>query len=49
MEFGLADPSDEDWNEKLAQRVLLKQKDSFYVPPGNVYRYVCYHLVYTIV
>lgn len=38
LEFALADPKDEDWNEKLAQRLLLKTRDSFYVPPGNVYR-----------
>jgi len=38
LEFALADPKDEDWNEKLAQRLLLKNRDSFYVPPGNVYR-----------
>ncbi len=38
VEFGLADPADEDWNDRLAQRILLRQRDSFYVPPGNVYR-----------
>lgn len=38
LEFALADPKDEDWNDQLAQRVLLKPRDSFYVPAGNVYR-----------
>eukprot|EP01039_Chlorochromonas_danica_P007461 gene7461-8248_t len=38
LEFGLADPSTEDWDDQLAQRVLLSPGDSFYVPPGNMYR-----------
>lgn len=39
LEFSMADPDDADWKEKLAQRTLLSARDSFYVPPGNIYRY----------
>lgn len=38
VEFGLAHPSEEEWVDELAQRTVLKAKDSFYVPPGNIYR-----------
>ena len=38
LEFALADPSDEDWSDKKAQRVVLSPGDSFYVPAGNTYR-----------
>ncbi len=38
LEFGLADPSNDVWSESSAQRVLLGPGDSFYVPPGNIYR-----------
>lgn len=34
----MADPENENWVEEKAQRVLLSKKDSFYVPPGNMYR-----------
>jgi quercetin dioxygenase-like cupin family protein len=40
VEFGFGDPDDEgEYNEAHAQRILLKKGDSFFVPPGNVYRY----------
>mmetsp|Transcript_25517 Transcript_25517/g.43035 ORF Transcript_25517/g.43035 Transcript_25517/m.43035 type:complete len:639 (-) Transcript_25517:6149-8065(-) len=38
VEFGLAHPSEEEWVDTLAQRTVLKARDSFYVPPGNIYR-----------
>jgi hypothetical protein len=38
LEFGLASPEEPEWNDRKAQRVLLSAGDSFYVPPGNVYR-----------
>lgn len=38
LELGIADPSEEQWNELTAQRQLLKKGDTFYVPPGNIYR-----------
>ena len=38
IELGISDPSEADWNSKTAQRQLLKKGDSFYVPPGNLYR-----------
>jgi mannose-6-phosphate isomerase-like protein (cupin superfamily) len=28
----------EEWDDKRAQRILLKKGDSFYIPPGNIYR-----------
>jgi hypothetical protein len=40
VEFGLAHPSEEEWVDRLAQRTVLKARDSFYVPPGNIYRFV---------
>ena len=40
VELGLADPSEGEWIDDRAQRILLKKGDSFYVPPGNIYRYV---------
>jgi hypothetical protein len=38
LEFGLADPSQDAWIDGTAQRLLLSAGDSFYVPPGNIYR-----------
>lgn len=38
VEFGLADPLQDFWDDRTAQRVLLGPGDSFYVPPGNIYR-----------
>ena len=35
---GLADPQEEEWRDEIAQRVLLRQGDFFFVPPGNIYR-----------
>ena len=34
----MADPREEEWRDDLAQRVLLRQGDFFFVPPGNIYR-----------
>jgi hypothetical protein len=39
VEFGLAHPSKEEWVDKLAQRIVLKSRDAFFVPAGNIYRY----------
>jgi ABC-type hemin transport system ATPase subunit len=36
VEFGLS--CDEEWEEELAQRVLLRRLDCFHIPPGNIYR-----------
>jgi hypothetical protein len=50
VEFGLAHPSEEEWVDRLAQRTVLKARDSFYVPPGNIYRFVgltC-HVTFTL-
>lgn len=38
VEFALANPEDDDWDDRTAQRVILSAGDSFYVPPGNMYR-----------
>ena len=38
VELGIADPSEPEWRDPVAQRQLLKKGDSFYVPPGNIYR-----------
>lgn len=38
LELGIADPKVAEWSDKTAQRQLLKKGDSFYVPPGNIYR-----------
>lgn len=38
LEFGLADPIKEEWDDALAQRVLLSEGDAFHIPPGNIYR-----------
>jgi len=38
VELGIADPSKGEWDDDAAQRQLLKKGDSFYVPPGNIYR-----------
>mmetsp|Transcript_20730 Transcript_20730/g.29791 ORF Transcript_20730/g.29791 Transcript_20730/m.29791 type:complete len:650 (+) Transcript_20730:96-2045(+) len=38
VEFGLADPSTEEWDDETAQRSLLNKGDFFFVPPGNIYR-----------
>ena len=38
MELGVADPREEEWRDDLAQRVLLRQGDFFFVPPGYIYR-----------
>lgn len=38
LELGIADPSSGDWNDKTAQRQLLRKNDSFFVPADNMYR-----------
>lgn len=38
LEFALASPEDVNWNDSNAQRVIVEQGDSFFVPPGNMYR-----------
>lgn len=38
VELGLANPKEDVWVDEIAQRILLKKGDSFYVPPGNIYR-----------
>lgn len=38
VEVGIADPSSEVWVDAKAQRLMLSKGDSFYVPPGNIYR-----------
>jgi hypothetical protein len=38
VEMGLADPREEEWQDDIAQRTLLRKGDSFFVPPGNIYR-----------
>jgi len=38
VEVAIADPSNEVWVAESAQRILLKTGDSFFVPPGNIYR-----------
>lgn len=35
LEFGLADPVQDEWVDQTAQRLLLSPGDSFYVPPGR--------------
>jgi hypothetical protein len=38
LEVGFSDPKDDEWNDETAQRRILSVGDSFYVPPGNIYR-----------
>eukprot|EP00605_Chrysophyceae_sp_TOSAG23-4_P000430 GSChrysophyteH1.ASY1.ANO1.487.1 assembled CDS len=38
LEFGIADPVEAEWKDETAQRHLLKKGDTFFVPPGNIYR-----------
>jgi len=38
IELGIADPKEEEWNDEKAQRLVLSKGDSFFVPPGNIYR-----------
>ena len=38
VELGIADPTIDSWEDESAQRLLLRKGDSFYVPPGNIYR-----------
>ncbi len=38
LELGIADPAEPEWNDETAQRLLLKKGDTFFVPPGNIYR-----------
>ena len=38
LEVGFAHPQTDEWVEDTAQRLLLSPGDSFYVPPGNIYR-----------
>ena len=35
LELGVADPEESVWVEETAQRVLLDEGDSFFVPSGN--------------
>ena len=39
VELGIADPKEEEWKDDIAQRILLRKGDSFFVPPGNIYRW----------
>jgi hypothetical protein len=39
VELALGDPTLDTWVDDKAQRVLLKRGDSFFVLPGNTYRY----------
>ena len=38
LELGIADPKEPEWQDETAQRQLLNKGDSFFVPPGNIYR-----------
>jgi hypothetical protein len=38
VEFAISDPEQEEWNDATAQRQVLDKGDSFFVPPGNIYR-----------
>ena len=38
VELGIADPKEEVWRDDIAQRVIMNTGDSFFVPPGNIYR-----------
>ncbi len=38
LEFGMADPAEPEWKDETAQRHLLRKGDTFFVPPGNIYR-----------
>ena len=38
VELGIADPNKGEWDDAAAQRQMLDKGDSFYVPPGNIYR-----------
>jgi centromere protein C len=38
LEVDYADPKEDTWQDELAQRTLLSKGDSFYIPPGNIYR-----------
>ncbi len=37
--LGIASPESDSWDDKTAQRRLLSKGDTFFVPPGNIYRY----------
>jgi hypothetical protein len=39
VELGIADPREDEWRDDVAQRSLLRKGDSFFIPPGNIYRY----------
>mmetsp|Transcript_23386 Transcript_23386/g.38962 ORF Transcript_23386/g.38962 Transcript_23386/m.38962 type:complete len:829 (+) Transcript_23386:30-2516(+) len=38
VELGIAHPNVDVWDNHTAQRLLLRKGDSFFVPPGNIYR-----------
>lgn len=38
LELGIAHPQLDVWETATAQRMLLKKGDSFFIPPGNIYR-----------
>jgi len=38
LELGIAHPKLDMWEHHTAQRLLLSKGDSFFVPPGNIYR-----------
>jgi len=38
LEVDYADPKEDTWRDELAQRTLLSKGDSFFIPPGNIYR-----------
>lgn len=49
LEFGLADPEDDEWKDRSAQRILLNSGDFFYVPPGNMYRYSSFSDILSVI
>ena len=48
VEVAIADPNSEVWVADSAQRVLLKAGDSFFIPPGNIYRYLVIFKLYLL-
>eukprot|EP01041_Mallomonas_annulata_P003806 gene3806-7574_t len=38
VEMAVSHPYEEDWDDNMAQRLLLKQGDYYQIPPGNMYR-----------
>ena len=40
VELGIADPAEDRWEDKLAQRYLMSPSTQYYIPPGNIYRFI---------